>query len=59
MEDNTETDPREVQAAEFDLNYIGMDGNIACLGIVVIIKCHTEIHVHTLWSGDRFVCPKF
>ena len=32
LEDNTETDPREVQAAEQDLNYIGMDGNIACLG---------------------------
>lgn len=32
LEDNTETDPREVQAAEHDLNYIGMDGNIACLG---------------------------
>ncbi|XP_020903721.1 succinate--CoA ligase [GDP-forming] subunit beta, mitochondrial, partial [Exaiptasia diaphana] len=31
QEDNTETDPREVQAAEHDLNYIGMDGNIACL----------------------------
>ena len=32
MEDTTEQDPREVEAAKFNLNYIGMDGNIACLG---------------------------
>lgn len=29
--DTEEEDPREVAAAEFDLNYIGLDGNIACL----------------------------
>ena len=32
MDDKSETDPREVQAAKYNLNYIGMDGNIACLG---------------------------
>ena len=31
MHDPSEEDPREVAAAEFDLNYIGLDGNIACL----------------------------
>ena len=31
LHDPTEEDPREVQAAEYDLNYIGLDGNIACL----------------------------
>ena len=31
MRDNDEEDPREVAAAEYDLNYIGLDGNIACL----------------------------
>lgn len=31
LEDPEEGDPREVAAAEFDLNYIGLDGNIACL----------------------------
>jgi succinyl-CoA synthetase beta subunit len=31
MRDKDEEDPREVAAAEFDLNYIGLDGNIACL----------------------------
>ncbi len=31
MRDKTEEDPREVEASEFNLNYIGLDGNIACL----------------------------
>eukprot|EP00741_Cyanophora_paradoxa_P009895 tig00001718_g9585.t1 len=29
--DTSQEDAREVQAAEFDLNYIGLDGNIGCL----------------------------
>lgn len=29
--DLEEEDPREVQASKFNLNYIGLDGNIACL----------------------------
>jgi len=31
MEDNTQKDFREVEAAKFDLNYIGLDGSIGCL----------------------------
>jgi len=31
LEDLSQKDPREVQAAKFDLNYIGLDGNIGCL----------------------------
>ena len=31
LRDPEEEDPREVAAAEYDLNYIGLDGNIACL----------------------------
>jgi succinyl-CoA synthetase beta subunit len=31
MRDPEEEDPREVAAAAYDLNYIGLDGNIACL----------------------------
>jgi len=31
MRDKTEEDPREVAASDFALNYIGLDGNIACL----------------------------
>lgn len=29
--DTSQEDPREVRAAKFDLNYIGLDGNIGCL----------------------------
>jgi len=31
LHDPTEDDPREVEAAKYHLNYIGLDGNIACL----------------------------
>lgn len=31
MEDTSESDPREIEAARHNLNYIGMDGNIGCL----------------------------
>ena len=31
MRDRAEEDPREVAASEYNLNYIGLDGNIACL----------------------------
>tara|TARA_Y100001960_G_scaffold315376_1_gene380808 strand:+ start:2375 stop:3556 length:1182 start_codon:yes stop_codon:yes gene_type:complete len=31
LRDPAEEDPREVAASEFGLNYIGLDGNIACL----------------------------
>ncbi|MES2307386.1 MAG: ADP-forming succinate--CoA ligase subunit beta [Verrucomicrobiota bacterium] len=29
--DTAEEDPREVEASKFNLNYIGLDGNIACM----------------------------
>lgn len=32
LRDTTQEDPREVAAAQFNLNYIGLDGNIGCLG---------------------------
>ena len=31
-EDISEKNPREVEAEKHNLNYIGMDGNIACIG---------------------------
>ncbi|GAB4243509.1 MAG: ADP-forming succinate--CoA ligase subunit beta [Candidatus Methylacidiphilales bacterium] len=31
MRDIEEEDPREVQASKFNLNYIGLDGNIGCM----------------------------
>ena len=33
MDDHSESDLREVEAGKYHLNYIGLDGNIACLGI--------------------------
>lgn len=32
MDDETETDPRETEAAKHNLQYIALDGNIACMG---------------------------
>ena len=32
MDDHSESDPREVEAGKYALSYIGLDGNIACLG---------------------------
>lgn len=31
MRDESQEDPREVAAAKYDLNYIGLDGNIGCM----------------------------
>ena len=31
MEDTTESEPREVDAAQHNLNYVQLDGNIGCL----------------------------
>ncbi|GFH31143.1 succinyl-CoA synthetase beta chain [Haematococcus lacustris] len=31
MKDDTQIDPREVAASKYDLNYIGLDGNIGCM----------------------------
>jgi succinyl-CoA synthetase beta subunit len=31
MRDTTQEDPREVNAAQYDLNYIGLDGSIGCM----------------------------
>ena len=32
LRDTTQEDPREVAAAKYHLNYIGLDGSIGCLG---------------------------
>jgi len=32
MDDTSESDKREVEAQKHNLNYIGMDGNIGCMG---------------------------
>jgi succinyl-CoA synthetase beta subunit len=35
-EDIAEKNPREVEAEKYNLNYIGMDGNIACIGKILV-----------------------
>merc|ERR1719218_226979 len=48
LRDPTQEDPREVEAAKHDLNYIGLDGNIGCMvngaglamATMYIIKLH-------------------
>lgn len=32
MDDKSEQDAREVEAESYNLNYVGLDGNIGCLG---------------------------
>lgn len=36
LDETSESDPREVMANAHNLNYIGMDGNIGCLGKIYI-----------------------
>ena len=43
MDDGAETDPRELEASKHNLNYIGMDGNIACLGIQILVLLYTDV----------------
>ena len=38
LRDWSQEDPREVQATQANLNYIGLDGDIGCLGVYTY-KC--------------------
>ncbi len=48
MRDSDEEDPREQQAAEFDLSYIALDGNIGCMvnGAGLAMATMDIIHHH-------------
>ena len=35
LRDTSQEDPREVAASEAKLNYVGLDGNIGCLGKIL------------------------
>ena len=37
--DNSDSDPREVEAAKYNLNYIGLQGNIGCMGGCIFNQC--------------------
>ena len=49
LDDASESDPREVAAARLSLNYIGMDGNIGCLGttivLLILVKCCKILYI--------------
>ena len=38
MDDRSENEPIENEAARYDLKYIGLDGNIACFGKKSVIS---------------------
>lgn len=48
MRDQSQEDPREAQAAQWELNYVALDGNIGCMvngaglamGTMDIVKLH-------------------
>jgi succinyl-CoA synthetase beta subunit len=39
LRDYTQEDQKEVAAAEFDLNYIALDGSIGCMVCISVINC--------------------
>lgn len=61
LDDASEADPREVEAAKYDLNYVAMDGNIGCLvngaGLAMatmdIIKLHGSSPANFLDVGGN------
>lgn len=61
MDDSSELDPREVEAAKYNLNYVAMDGNIGCLvngaGLAMatmdIIKLHGSSPANFLDVGGN------
>merc|ERR1712059_96908 len=52
MEDTTESDPREVEAAKYNLNYVQMDGNIGCLVNGAGLAMAT-MDIIKLYGGDQ------
>lgn len=56
MDDQSESDPREVEAGKYDLNYIGLDGNIACLGKMVLAKIFLTLR---LTRACFFMQPRY
>jgi succinyl-CoA synthetase beta subunit len=49
MRDITEENPREVEAEDAGLNYVGMDGNIGCLGKAK--ECVMSVGTHAIYLG--------
>jgi len=43
LKDWSQEDQRDVQAAEANLNYIGLDGNIGCLGMCMALQSLSSV----------------
>ncbi len=57
MDDMTESDPTEMEAAKWDLKYIGLDGNIACFGTETKSCNRTNFCTHTHTPTNKGVLP--
>ena len=53
MDDKSENEPIENEAARYDLKYIGLDGNIACFGKKALYQ------YNNLWIFAAFRDPWF
>jgi hypothetical protein len=64
LEDVSETDPREVEAARAKLNYVQMSGNIGCLGKSTAV-CATfkvlrfYLFVHLIIANSSYLSRRF
>ena len=59
MGDTAESDPREVEAAKHSLNYIGLDGNIGCLGQTQFFSNLDRIvHYFNISQDKNVFCSK-
>lgn len=48
LQDWTQEDERDKDAAKADLNYIGLDGNIGCLGTMCFLLGFTKLNTFSL-----------
>ena len=58
LRDTTQEDPQEVEAAEYGLNFIKLDGNVGCLvnGAGLAMATMDVLNLHG-GSPANFVCP--
>lgn len=55
MDDDSESDPREVEAGKHALNYISLDGDIACLGKKTLVQVLKSLYSYAqmLYSSQQ------
>ena len=60
LRDTDEEDPREVEASKFDLSYISLDGNIACMVNGAGLAMATMDIIKVLWrrAGEFSRCRR-